>query len=147
MGSQPLYLHKLLFVTIITTWHNSFLYTEVLGRKKAINEYLHKIKLAIDSINESNTLDRILALLIKADASITVSGSDVQQKFEKKDYFASRQKNETQLRFTKTTDNPGRKQKFTSLRCAILHSILHSVLLKQYMEIITICSTCTSLSL
>ena len=53
---------------------------------------------------------------MKADASITASGSNIQQKFEKKDHFAPRQKNETQLSFTKTTNNPGRKQKYTPLR-------------------------------
>lgn len=98
--------------------HNLFSYTEVSGRKKAINEYLQRIKLGIDCINEPNTLDRILALLIKADASITVPGSNIQQKFDKKDHFAPRQKNETQLSFAKTADNPGRKQKYIPLRYA-----------------------------
>ena len=96
--------------------NNLFSYTEVLGRKKAINQYLQKIKLGMDYINEPNTLDRILALLIKANASITVSDSNAQQKFEKKDHFAPRQKNETQLRFTKTANNPGKKQKYMPLR-------------------------------
>ena len=38
---HSLYIHinKLLYVATITTLHNSFLYTEVLGRKMAINEY------------------------------------------------------------------------------------------------------------
>ena len=88
----------------------------MLGRKKAINRYLEKIKLGIEDTNEPNTLDRILALLMKVDASITVSDSTIQEKFDKKDHFAPRQKNETQLRFTKTIDNPGRKQKYIPLR-------------------------------
>ena len=64
----------------------------MLGRKKAINQYLEKIKLGIEDTNDPNTLDRILALLMKVDASITVSDSTIQEKFDKKDHFAPRRK-------------------------------------------------------
>ena len=78
--------------------------TAVSGRKKAIKEYLEKITLSVESTNDPETLDRILALLIKADASVTTYDridSSPHQKFEKKDKFAPRQKNETQLCFSK----------------------------------------------
>ena len=45
--------------------------TAVSGRKKAIKEYLEKITVSVESTNYPETLDRILALLIKADASVT----------------------------------------------------------------------------
>lgn len=115
-----------------------FSYTEVLGRMTAINQYLYKIKLGVDYINEPNTLDRILALLIKADASITVSDSNIQQKFEKKDHFAPRQKNETQLLFTKTADNY--HWKYMPLRYTILRTYGYPVanyISRLYMSIIT----------
>ena len=68
-----------------------------------------------------------MELLIKADASITVSDGNIQQKFEKKDHFAPRQKDETQLCFTKTADNPGRKQKYMPLRYIILRTYSYPV--------------------
>ena len=90
---------------------------DVLGRKKAINKYLENIKFSVDSIDDPNTLDRMLALLMKANASgTTISDRNPPYKFEKKDHFAPRQKNEIQFRFTKTSENPGRKQKNIPLR-------------------------------
>lgn len=60
-------------------------------------------------------LDRILSLLMQADTSCSVLGSETNKSnikdFEKKETFAPAQKNETQLRFKKTCGNPGRKKK------------------------------------
>ena len=114
------YLHSYVFsvsATYITTYMIIlFQIIDVLGRKKAIDKYLEKIKFSIDSIDDPNTLDRILALLMKADTSTLISDSNPHHKFDKKDHFAPRQKNEIQLRFTKTSENPGRKQKNIPLR-------------------------------
>ena len=55
----------------------------MLGRKKVIIKFLEKTKFGMEDIKEPNTLDRILALLMKVDASITVSDSTIQLKFEK----------------------------------------------------------------
>jgi len=90
-----------------------------LGRKKAVREYLDKLKNGVENTNDPDTLDRILALLMKADASITTCDNNPHQKFEKKETFAPRQKNETQLSFIKTCKNPGRKQKHTPLRSVL----------------------------
>lgn len=98
---------------------------DVLGRRKAINKYLEKIKFSVDSIDDANTLDRILALIMKANASTTISNSNCPYKFEKKDHFAPRQKNEIQLRFTKTSENPGRKQKNIPLRYTYTEYVLY----------------------
>ena len=73
-------------------------------------------KSSVDSIDDPNTFDRILALLMKADTSTLISNSNPHYKFNKRDHFAPRQKNETQLCFTKTSENPGRKQKNIPLR-------------------------------
>jgi len=100
----------------------------LLGRKKAIQEYLDKLKLSVENTDDPDTLDRILALLMKADASVSTCVDSSLQKFEKKDTFAPRQKNETQLRFVKTTSNPGRKQKNTPLRystCTHVNTLIH----------------------
>ena len=67
---------------------------DVLGRKNAINKYLEKIKCSVASIDDPNTLDRILALMMKANASTAISDSNPPSKFEKIDHFAPRQKNE-----------------------------------------------------
>lgn len=62
-------------------------------------------------------LDHVLALLMQADASCKVldDRSNIKE-FERQDIFASAQKNETQLRFKKTCENPGRKKKHTPFR-------------------------------
>ena len=110
--------------------HNTkfILFTDLLGRKKAIQEYLDKLKLSVENTDDPDTLDRILALLMKADASVSTCVDSSLQKFEKKDTFAPRQKNETQLRFVKTTSNPGRKQKNIPLRystCTHVNTLIH----------------------
>ena len=77
---------------LYATYNHVIIYSqiEVLGRKKIIKQFLEKIKLGIEDINDPNTLDQILAMVMKAGASITVSDSTIQQKFEK-NHFATRQ--------------------------------------------------------
>ena len=60
----------------------------------------------------TDALDRVLALLAQASVSIKAAVAPVEdqpQRLEKKDHFSPTQKNETQLKFKKTTANPGRK--------------------------------------
>ena len=72
------------------------------------------IRAGIDGVNDPNGLDRVVSLLVQASASIkavVVPMNTKIQHFEKKDYFHPTQKNETQLKFKKTTLNPGRRKK------------------------------------
>ena len=88
-----------------------------MGKKKAILHYLENIKSKIEDIDQPDALDRILALLIQADASTRILETEkTPREFETNDYFAPAQKNEVQLRFKKTCGNPGRKQKYIPLR-------------------------------
>ena len=84
---------------------------------------MEKIKCSVASIDDPNTLDRILALMMKANASTAISDINPQSKFQKKDHFALRQKNEIQLQLTKTSENPGRKQKNIPLRYTYIYGI------------------------
>ena len=99
------------------------LYNRCIRKKNAINKYLEKIKCSVASIDDPNTLDRILALMMKANASTAISDSNPPSKFEKIDHFAPRQKNEIQVQFTKTSENPGRKQKNMLLRYTSIYGI------------------------
>lgn len=71
---------------------------------------MERIEACIDDENDPNVLDRILALLVQADAAIQTSATPQLKTFQKKDKFSPAQKNETQLRFKKTTGSPGRKK-------------------------------------
>ena len=63
---------------------------------------MEKIKSSVDSIDNPNTLDRILALLIKADTSTLISDSNPDYNFDKRDHcFKAKEKSK----------NEGRKQK------------------------------------
>ena len=91
------------------------------GRKKTIQQYAAAITSNIQDVDDPNTLDRVLALLTQASASLTAAAeacSDNKQvnTFVKKDHFAPTQKNETQLRFKRTTKPPGRKKQYIPLR-------------------------------
>ena len=75
---------------------------------------MDEIKSSINDLNDVNGLDRVLTLLTQASASVksAMKPVEVQQvQFERKDQFNTTQKNETQLRFTKTTANPGRRDR------------------------------------
>jgi len=88
-----------------------------MGKRRAIELYL--IRSGIDSLNDGNALDRILALLTQASAAIkatTLPTNSPPRQFEKMDHFFPTQKNETQLRFKQTGGNPGRKRKHVPLR-------------------------------
>ena len=64
-----------------------------MGKKKAIQCYLENIKSMIEDIDQPDTLDRVPALLIQADASTRVLETEKTPKeFETKDYFAPAQK-------------------------------------------------------
>ena len=92
--------------------------TDIAGKKKAIQLYLDRIKNGVEEMHDQHMLDHILALLMQADASCKVlenRRANIKE-FEKKDIFAPAQKNETQLRFKKTCENPGRKKRLTPFR-------------------------------
>ena len=87
---------------------------DIMAKKKAALLVVDEIKKGIDGLNDPNGMDRVLALLSQASASIKAAmvPMDTQtQPFEKKDHFYPTQKNETQLKFRKTTTSPGRKKK------------------------------------
>ena len=64
-----------------------------MGKKKAILHYLENIKSKIEDIDQPDALDRILALLIQADASTRILETEkTPREFETKDYFAPAQK-------------------------------------------------------
>ena len=89
------------------------------ARKKTIQQYATIIASAVQNVNDPNTLDRVIALMTQASASLTAAAtSDDKQtnSFVKKDHFAPTQKNETQLRFKTTTKTPGRKKQHLPLR-------------------------------
>ena len=93
--------------------------TDITGRKRAIKHYIDEISSAVGSIDDVNTLDRILSLLMQATSSVKVlSSEDNTMEFEIKDHFAPTQKNETQLQFKKTCADPGRKSKQHIMRYA-----------------------------
>ena len=82
--------------------------TDVVAKKKAVVSVLDEIKEGIDAINDSNAINRVLALLLQASASIKAASIPMDTEtlqFEKKDHFYPTQKNEIQLRFKKTTTN------------------------------------------
>ena len=90
-----------------------------MAKKRAILSVLDEIKEGIDGINDGNGLNRVLALLTQASASIKAAAipMDTQiQQLKKKDHFYPTQKNEIQLRFKKTASNPGRKKLNVTLR-------------------------------
>ena len=73
----------------------------------------------VQNVDDPNTLDRVLALMTQASASLAAAETfDHKQvnAFVKKDHFAPTQKNETQLRFKITTKPPGRKKQHLPLR-------------------------------
>ena len=95
-------------------------------KKKAVLSVLEDIKKGVDDLNDSNGLDRVLALLNQAFSSIKaeITPKDTDNlHFEKKDHFYPTQKNETQLKFKKTTTNPGRKRQNVPLRCKFFASV------------------------
>ena len=68
----------------------------------------------MENTNDVNLLDRIRTLLMQAASSSNACTTDDNtHSFKIKDQFAPTQKNETQLRFKKTSVNPGRKSKPT----------------------------------
>ena len=75
---------KIIGMNITIAYVYCFIHIDVLGRKNAINKYLEKIKCSVASIEDPNTLDRILALMMKANASTAISDINPQSKFEKK---------------------------------------------------------------
>lgn len=96
-----------------------YYFIDVTGKKKAIHNLLDDIRDNIDCLDDPNILERVLALLTQASVGIKAAVPapvDSLKEFEKKDYFAPTQKNETQLRFKKTSGNPGRKRKYVPMR-------------------------------
>ena len=67
--------------------------TDITGRKRAIKHYIDEISSAVGSIDDVNTLDRILSLLMQATSSVKVlSSEDNTMEFKIKDHFAPTQK-------------------------------------------------------
>ena len=65
------------------------------ARKKTIQQYATTIASAVQNVNDPNTLDRVIALMTQASASLTAAAtSDDKQtnSFVKKDHFAPTQK-------------------------------------------------------
>jgi len=92
---------------------------DIAAKRKVVVSTLDEIKCGVEGLNDSDALDRILALLTQASASIKAAVIPVEyqpQRLEKKDHFFPTQKNETQLKFMKTTANPGRKPQNIPLR-------------------------------
>ena len=70
-------------------------FSDITGKKAAIGIYLNNIKGRIDDLNDANTLDRVLALLTKASATIkavAIHDNDPLNQFQKKDHFFPTQK-------------------------------------------------------
>ena len=95
------------------------------AKKNAVLLIIDDISKAIENVNDTNALDRVLALLTQVSTSIKAAtmplGTETMQ-FEKKDHFHPTEKNETQLRFKKTTTNPGRKKQNIPLKCIFICS-------------------------
>lgn len=78
--------------------------TSSIEKKKAVQTVLDEIKNGIEDLDDSNGLDRILALLTQASASIKAAVSprdnhNQVKEFEKKEHFFPRQKNEIQKNY------------------------------------------------
>lgn len=91
-----------------------YTFTDLTVKKKEIKQYLEQMLLTIE---DSNILDRVQALLIKASAAMqSVSGDKDIKPFVGSDKFAPAKKNEVQLRFKQTTHTAGRKKKDSILK-------------------------------
>ena len=87
------------------------------GKKREILHYVDEITFAVNNIEDTNVLDRMLSLLMQAASSSKVcTREETSQTFTIKDKFAPAQKNETQLRFKKTCADSGRKTKASTMR-------------------------------
>ena len=75
-----------------------------------------EIQSSIEDLEDADSLDRVLTLLVQANAAIQSSTPPNTQSFERKDKFKARQRNETQLSFRRTTKNPGRKKATTTMK-------------------------------
>lgn len=95
--------------------HLYFYYTvATIAKRRTIQQCVTQISHAVDEVDDDNTLDRVLSLLQQASASIIAASTDnpvdVAYYFEKKEFFSSTQKNETQLHFRQTTAKPGKRK-------------------------------------
>ncbi|XP_065902011.1 uncharacterized protein [Dysidea avara] len=92
--------------------------SDTAGKKREILHYVDEITFAVNNIEDTNVLDRMLSLLMQAASSSKVcTREETSQTFTIKDKFAPAQKNETQLRFKKTCADPGRKTKASTMSC------------------------------
>ena len=95
---------------------------ELIAKKKNIEHYLEDIKSAIQPVQESDILDRVLSLVMQSSMALKNvapenNGTDnMPPSFTIKEKFAPAQKNEVQVPFKRTSKVPGRKKHCKQLR-------------------------------
>ena len=91
--------------------------TDLSAQKNSVKEYLHQVQQGLESVQDPETLKRVLSLVMQAASSLkSVSNSDDVLPFTVKERFSPAQKNEKQLQFKKTCGKAGRKKKSKKIR-------------------------------
>lgn len=96
------------------------------GQKRSIEEYLHQVQQGIQSVQDSEVLNRVLNLVMQASSALKSfnNPNDPQHPFIVKDRFPPAQKNERQLQFKRTCDIAGRKKTRRQLRYIIVNLVV-----------------------